>query len=171
MSALQVLVFATISASVVCWAAGEVLRSRAWWTAGAILAGIHSLAAFGMLLGWSHERARVSTAEQTAAVTGIDFSGGIYVNYLFLAVWLGDAAWWWVSPVSYARRAPVLDLAIRGFIFFIIVNGAVIFADGWARVVGLVATSAVVIAWLVKRWLRQRPYIALPRVPRGGHLL
>jgi hypothetical protein len=150
--ALGSLVFVTISAAVMCWAAGEVLRSRAWWTAGAALALIHSVAAFGAFYQWSHDTARVSTAEQTAAVTGIPFSGGIYVNYAFLAVWLGDAAWWWMSPQGYDRRPPLISFAVRGFIFFIIVNGAVVFADGWARIVGLVSSAAVVITWSAKLW-------------------
>jgi hypothetical protein len=145
-------VFVTISLSVLCWAAGEVLQSRGWWTAGAVLALIHSAAAFGLFYDWNHETARTLTAEQTAALTGIRFSGGIYVNYVFLAVWFADAAWWWMSTRSYHRRAPAISLLVRGFIFFIIVNGAIVFADGWARAVGLVSSSAVVISWLVKRW-------------------
>jgi hypothetical protein len=149
------LVFASISAAVVCWAAGEVRRSRAWWTAGAALAFIHSIAAFGVFFAWSHETARVMTAQQTAALTGINFDGGIYVNYLFLTVWLADAAWWWSSPESYARRGLMVSMLIRGFILFIIVNGAVVFADGWARVVGLVSSVTVGIAWFRTYWLRR----------------
>jgi hypothetical protein len=96
--------------------------------------------------GGSHESARIETTRQTAALTGMAFSGGIYLNYLFLAVWLSDAAWWWIAPVSYHSRPRALGLAIRGFIFFIIVNGALVFADGWARVVGALAVSAVAAA-------------------------
>ena len=149
------LVFLTISAAVLCWAAGETLRARVWWTTGAVLALIHSAAAFGVYYHWSHETARLATTEQTAALTGIRFSGGIYVNYAFLAVWLADAAWWWMSPRGYERRAPIVSMLVRGFIFFIIVNGAVVFADGWARVVGIVAASAVVLSWLQKPWWRR----------------
>jgi hypothetical protein len=152
MDALHNLVFVTIAVSVLCWAAGEVLQSRAWWTAGAALALLHSAAAFGVFYNWNHDTARLLTAEQTAAVTGIRFSGGIYVNYLFLAVWAADSAWWWLSPRGYDRRAPATSVLVRGFIFFIIVNGAVVFADGWARIVGLVCSSAVVVSWLLKRW-------------------
>ena len=41
-----------------------------------------------------------------------------------------------------------VTVAVHGFIFFIMVNGAVVFADGLARVAGVAAVSAVVVAWL-----------------------
>ena len=148
-------VFASVAAAVVCWAAGETRQSRAWWTAGAVLALLHAVAAFAVFYGWSHDAARRLTARQAAALTGVEFDGAIYVNYLFLLVWLADAAWWWASPRSYARRAPLLSSFIRGFIFFIIVNGAVIFADGLARLVGSASVAAVLLAWTL-RYLRSR---------------
>jgi hypothetical protein len=144
------LVFATISAAVVAWALAEVLRSRVLWAAGAALAAIHSAAAFGVFYNWSHDTARELTMRQTAALTGVNFSGGIYVNYAFLVVWIADAVWRLAAPTSYQRRPRALTLAVHGFIFFIIINGAVVFADGWARTVGAVAVSAVALAWLVR---------------------
>lgn len=151
MAGREVAVFWTIAAAVVCWALGEALRSRAWWTAGALLACIHSLAAFGVFYGWSHETARVMTTRQTAALTGVQFDGGIFVNYLFLAVWAADACWSWMRASSYERRPAVVSMAIRGFLFFIIVNGAIVFADGWARVVGMASVSVVLVTWLRTR--------------------
>ena len=146
---VEIAVFYTVAAAVLCWSAGEACRSRVLWSVGALLALFHSVAAFVVVYGGSHDTARFETTRQTAALTGVEFSGGIYVNYLFLIVWLGDAAWWWLAPRSYRGRPRVLELAIRGFIFFIIVNGAVIFADGWARIVGLVALAvATVGTWL-----------------------
>ena len=139
MLAVEIAVFYTIAAAVLCWAVAEALESRAFWTGGALLTLVHSVTAFVWFYGGSHDTARIETTRQTAALTGIAFSGGIYLNYLFVLVWLGDAAWWWVAPASYRARPHALALTIRGFIFFIILNGTVIFADGWARVVGLVA--------------------------------
>jgi MFS family permease len=146
MPAVELLVFGTIAAGVLSWAAGEVLASRAWWTAGALLTLLHSVVAFFVFYEGSHQIAQAETMKQTAALTGVVFPGGIYVNYTFLLVWLGDAAWWWLSPHSRAARPRGLTWVVRGFIFFIIVNGAVVFADGWARVVGLIAVAAVTIA-------------------------
>jgi hypothetical protein len=148
-------VFASIAIGVVCWALGEARQSRGWWTAGAVLTLIHSIAAFGWFYGWSHDTAQQLTARQTAALTGVTFAGGIYINYLFLLVWLADAGWWWASPRSYVRRPRLLSASIRGFIFFIIINGAVVFADGGARVVGIASTSLVLVAWLLKRSSRR----------------
>jgi hypothetical protein len=148
MSLPEAAVFVTIAAAVVSWAAAECLRSRAAWTLGALLALVHAILAFGVFYGWSHEAARVSTIRQTEALTGVAFPGGIYVNYAFLLVWLGDAIWWWRSPRSRTARPRWLAVAVHGFVFFIMVNGAVVFADGLARGVGLAAVSSVVVAWL-----------------------
>jgi hypothetical protein len=141
-------VFASIAVAVLCWAAAEALGSRPAWTLGALFALVHALLAFAVFYNWSHEQARVSTMRQTEALTGIAFAGGIYVNYVFLLVWLGDAAWWWVSPRSRADRPRVMAIAVHGFIFFIMVNGAVVFADGLARILGIAAVSIVAVAWL-----------------------
>jgi hypothetical protein len=155
MSAVELGVFGTISAAVICWAAAEALANRTLWSAAALLALINSAAAFMTFYDGQHDVARVETARQTAALTGIAFTGGIYVNYLFLFVWTVDAAWWHVGPASYARRSRALSLAIRGFIFFIILNGAVIFADGWARVVGVASVMLVVASWFLRRSSRR----------------
>jgi hypothetical protein len=148
MGPAETAVFVTVAGSVLAWAAGEGLPSRVAWTVGALLAAAHALLAFAVFYGWSHAVAREATARETAALTGLDFAGGIYVNYLFLLVWLGDAAWWWVAARSYAARPRWVGVTIRGFIFFIIVNGAVVFADGLARLLGIAAVSAVTATWL-----------------------
>jgi hypothetical protein len=148
MSVPEAAVFVTIAAAVVSWSAAECLQSRLAWTVGALLALVHAIIAFGVFYGWSHDVARDSTLRQTEALTGIAFPGGIYVNYVFLLVWLGDAIWWWCSPQSRAARPRTLTVAVRGFIFFIMVNGAVVFADGLARGVGIAAVASVAVAWL-----------------------
>jgi hypothetical protein len=152
MPAAELVVFSTIALAVVAWAGAELLASRMLWMAGALLALVHAGVAFAVFYEGSHAVAREQTSRQTEALTGFAFSGGIYINYLFLAVWLGDAAWWGVASKSYAERPGWVSSAIRGFIFFIILNGAVIFADGWARAVGVVAVTAVVLS----TWRRRR---------------
>jgi len=146
MSAAEFLVFASISCSVACWAIGDAMRWRAAWMAGALLALTHSVAAFGFFYQWSHATAERLTTAQSAALTGVSFSGGIYVNYLFLAVWLADAFWWWLRPDTYDARPRAVSIAVRTFIFVIIVNGAIVFADGAARAVGIASTAVVVLA-------------------------
>jgi hypothetical protein len=147
----ELLVFGTIALSVVCWAGAETLRHRVLWALGALLAIAHSASAFFIFYGGDHDTARVETMRQTATLTGVEFAGGIFVNYAFLLVWLGDASWWMASPRSYLARPLPVSIAVRGFIFFIIVNGAVIFADGWARVLGAASVMLVVASWFLKR--------------------
>ena len=145
---MEVVVFVSVAAAVILWALAEVFVSRALWTAALLLMMVHAVAAFVEFYAGSHAVAQTATMRQTAALTGIEFAGGIYINYLFLAVWSGDVAWWWLAPRSYAVRPRWVSWTIRGFIVFIIVNGAVVFADGGARVIGVAAVASVVLgAW------------------------
>lgn len=146
----ELAVFGTIAGSLIAWAMSEWLHSRVLWTLGAALAAAHSAAAFGVFHQWSHARAVESTAQLTAAVTGLAWGGGIFFNYAFLAIWLTDVMWWWTSPRSYDERPRWIDLLVRGFLFFMFVNGAIVFADGGMRVLGVLAVAAVSISWLIK---------------------
>lgn len=153
------LVFATIAAATLAWAYGEVARSRWAWAAGAALATVHSLAAFAVFHRWSHGDALAATARQTAAVVGWAWGGGLYFNYAFLLVWLADAAWWIASPRSHAQRPRAVDGFVRGFLFFMFVNGAVVFADGGMRVLGILAVGTVSTAWLIRSFRQTAPAV------------
>jgi hypothetical protein len=152
-------VFVTIAVALVCWAAAEWCRAagladqaRFAWTAGALAMIVHSAAAFALFYGWNQAAALAATAAQTAALTGLDWSGGLYVNYAFVALWTADSMWWWLSPAGYLRRPATLDWSIRFFFYFMMLNGAVVFADVWMRVLGMLAIGVVTIAWLMKRY-------------------
>lgn len=147
-------VFSTIAGATLAWAAAVCLRSRALWTVGALLAVTHSVAAFAVFHGWRHQAAVAATARQTAALTGVAWGGGIFFNYAFLAIWLSDAIWWWASPRTYHARSRAVTATIHGFLFFMFVNGAIIFADGWMRLLGIVAVGVVGTTWLT-RFFRQ----------------
>ena len=147
---------ATMLMATVVWAWAEVLRIRRprqvdparWlWTAGVALALVHAVVAFEVAYRWSHEAASMDTARRTAAVTGIEWEGGIYVNYLFLALWLADALWWWVAPVAYHRRPVRLERARLALFLFMFVNGTIVFAGNAARAVGVPAVAAVCLTW------------------------
>ena len=144
---IELAVFGTIAGATLAWAAGESLRSRLLWTAGALLALMHSAAAFAVFHGWSHRAAAAATARQTAAVTGLSWGGGVFFNYAFLVIWVADAIWWWVSPRGYERRPRAIDRFVRGFLFFMFVNGAIVFADGGMRLLGVAAVGLVSITW------------------------
>ncbi|MCA1560627.1 MAG: hypothetical protein LC804_10315, partial [Acidobacteria bacterium] len=86
--------------------------------------------------------------------TGLEWGGGLWVNYVFLAVWVGDVAWWWISPESRASRPAWLDAGIGFFFIFMFINGAVIFAGGPARLIGIAAVTVAATA-LWKRFDRR----------------
>ena len=164
MSIGDVLVRVTIWLSLLAWVAAEWRRGagpamkvagRRAWTVGAVAAVAHTAAAFHFRHRWSHEDALAETARQTLEVTGMDWGGGLFVNYLFVAVWTADAAWWWLHPEAFARRPRSLDEAVRGFLLFMFVNGAVVFAKGPARAAGAAATLAVLVA-RYRGWKRLR---------------
>src|SRR5437773_6463974 len=146
----------TIWLSLLTWMAGEWQRSlprdpaargRWAWTLGALAAAIHSALAFHLRHGWSHVAASAETERQTAEATGLAWGGGILFNYAFLAVWTADTVWWWLAPDSYHRRPRPLDRVVRGFLWFMFLNGAVIFAHGWSRWLGAAGALAVAAAW------------------------
>ena len=149
---------ATMLLATVLWAWTEVLKirrpsaiepARALWTAGAALAVVHALLAFEVTYAWSHDAAFIDTARRTAAVTGIAWGGGIFVNYLFTAVWIADAVWWWVTPASYLSRPAGLERARAIFFLFMFFNGAIVFGSNTARGVGIPAVGAVCLAWVL----------------------
>jgi hypothetical protein len=153
----ELLMRATISAGVAAYAAAEYLwycrrhdafpQRAVLWTAGAALCMLHAALAFHVRHDWSHDAAARQTALETAAVTGLSWGGGVFVNYAFLGLWAADVAWMWVAPASYLRRRSVVNGAVSAFFLFIIFNGAVVFAAGPARIVGMAATLTVLWAW------------------------
>ena len=76
----------------------------------------------------------------------MEVGSGVYVNYVFFAVWLADALWWKAAPAGYARPQSVTWL-LRAFYMIIIVNGAVVFVEGVRRIFGL-----VIVSWLARLW-------------------
>ena len=166
------LIFGSVAGAVVAWAAAEWWRAspphatqaRAAWTLAAALMTLHSAAAFAILYGASHGTAVAATAKQTEALTGVASGAGIYVNYVFLTIWLADVIWWWARPVSYAARRPVVSALMRAFFLFMFVNGAVIFADGLMRVLGAVGVVTAGAGWLRSELRRDaRPASAIVR--------
>jgi hypothetical protein len=147
----------TMLMATILWACAEVLKvrrplqsepARSLWTAGLALAMGHAILAFAVAYGWSHQAAVRDTARQTAAVTGLAWGGGLFVNYVFLALWSGDAAWWWMAPAAYLRRRVRLEQGRVLIFLFMFVNGAIVFAGSTARIVGVAAVAAVCLAWL-----------------------
>ena len=144
----------------VAWAIGEALMrrsasadrmARAMWTIGIALALVHVALAFHFVYAWDHEAAVIATAEQAANRFGWGWRGSIYFNYVFLTLWLADVCWWWRAPASRASRPARLEAARVATFGFMFLNGAVIFASGVGRLVGIVSLSVVLLASLTRR--------------------
>jgi hypothetical protein len=154
---VELAVFATIAGAVASWAASEcwTLRRRVGsdsgprilWMIGALLMLAHSIAAFGVFYNWSHEAGVAATARQTHAMTGVASGAGIFVNYAFVGIWLADAAWRWFNPASYRTRPRTVSHGLRAWFVFMFLNGAIVFADGLMRILGIACVTAVAAAW------------------------
>jgi hypothetical protein len=157
---LSLVVRGTMWVATVAWAAGEISMrrgrraesaARLVWTTGALIAIAHAGFAFHFVHGWSHSAAALETVRQAEERIGVGWSGGIYVNYVFLVTWLADVVWWWVAPESRAARSRKLEVARSVFFVFMFANGAVIFATGVGRVIGTACVAAVAVGALLRR--------------------
>lgn len=117
----------------------------------------HVACAFSFFHGWSHAAAYADTAQQTAAQFGWNSGGGLYVNYAFALVWFGELAWATAAAPSFAVRPRWITTGVRAFLYFMIFNGAVVFAHGAMRWFGLLLCAGLAWCW----WPRG------PRHPRG----
>ena len=129
-----------------------LMGARWAWTVGCGLFLVHVFCAFTYFHHWSHTAAYQETARQTAEFAGWQWGGGLYFNYVFAGAWLADVLWWWLAPDSFDRRSPWLTGLWLGFIFFMVMNGAVVFVHGPMRWVGLLLCAPVASLW-VKRWV------------------
>ena len=150
----------TMILATLAWSAGEVLMrrspradriARAAWTLGVTLSLLHVAAAFELVYAWDHEAAARATLRQVEARFGLGWAGAIYVNYVFLAVWAADVAWWWIAPQSHSARSRRLESIRWVFFTVMFLNGAVVFATFPGRVLGAVAVAAAILASPVTR--------------------
>lgn len=143
-------------AALVAWPAAAERRvwSRPVWVLGAVLMAIHLAAAFAGVHHWSHESAYDATAQQTGDTFGWYWGGGIYLNYLLILLWLGDAAWWTAAAESYEARPGWIDVMCQAFFAMMVVNGALVFATWTGRAIFLGGGLVLLIAALV---VRSRP--------------
>jgi len=165
MTAADVLVRGTIWLSMAAWAMAEWWRlggsasneaaARRTWAMGAMLALLHAATAFHFRHAWSQGAAIAETARQTRVLFGVDSGAGLYVNYLFLAVWMADVAWWWAAPAAFRSRPAAFDRSVRLFLAFMFLNGAVVFTHGFARALGALILLAVGVAWYRGRGRRR----------------
>jgi hypothetical protein len=137
-----------IAASFSWLASGPGRTTRLLWTFGLLFYLAHVASAFHWIHGFSHERAALETTRQTEELIGIRSSFGLWLNYFFTAVWSADASWWWWNEGSYLGRARGITRLVHAFLAFMFFNGAVVFAEGFSRWVGVAATPPLLFLWL-----------------------
>ena len=155
MSPTTPIVAVTIWTALALYVAGEYGRTRRppapWarpvWLLGALTYLAHVAAAFGIHHDWSHAAAYAHTAARTEELFGLDWGGGLWVNYAFTAIWIGEGLWWQLRPAHSQRRSRLRRLAVRAFFLFMIANGAVIFVEGPRRLLGVGVLAALVWIW------------------------
>lgn len=150
----------TVRLALVCYvwrlwegARWEGVLSRVVWLSGSLLLLAHALLALGAVHGWSHAHAYRHTAEQTRALTGVDWGGGVYLNEVTIALWLADALWLVFVPLSHSRRPAWIGIALHAWLLFMAINGAIVFANGPTRWI----SAAVLIVLCVTAVARYRP--------------
>ena len=157
----------TIWISIVAYTVGCVVfaiaRGRAefdrWtriaWTIGCASLLAHFICAFHFFHAWSQTSAYNDTARQTAEVFGINWGGGLYINYAVAILWIADLVWWWFAGLtSYRRRPWLLTMIWHGFLVFIVFNATVVFTHGLTRVIGIIVSFCLCLCWVVSN--RQR---------------
>ncbi len=151
------LLFGSIYAALTLAALTVVLRvsrdgrpNRVWlvrglWTAAWLLYLVHVAWALGVVHR-GHTAAYEHTARRTAELFGIATGVGLYVNYVFTVWWTLDVYRAWREPpeVTPSRK----QIAFEAALWFMTVNGAVVFAQGWTRLLGTVLCAAIIAAWV-----------------------
>jgi hypothetical protein len=134
---------------------GEFGRARqpiaAWarpvWLLGCTCYVIHVVSAFGLHHNWSHTEALAYTASRTKSMFAVETGAGLWVNYMFSAVWIMEAAWsrrWnLTSTINQSRWT----LIVRMFFLFMIINGAIVFVDGPRRWLGIAGVTTLILIW------------------------
>jgi len=107
------------------------------WCLGALFALAHSVGAMLTFHHGSQEAALESTARQTELLLGMRIGTGLYVNYLFVIVWLADAALRLLVQNRYSKFPISYRYWVLGFLIFIAINGAIVFQSGSTRYVGI----------------------------------
>lgn len=139
------------------YAAAQVDRRRLgttgrWlFSVGCVLYLAHVVLAFHVHYEWSHAIAYSDTAVQTEAFTGLRWGWGIWVSYLFSALWVSETTWWWLAPDRYVTRARWMGRSMRALFLFMILNGAVAFVDGPLRWLGVAIVGVLLLAWRPRR--------------------
>jgi hypothetical protein len=159
---VETALFWTVWAAVVLFVAAEAGKSGtpasgSRWPllasfAGAALLAVHMAIAMDVRHAWEHSSVVRTISEQSRAVYGVGWNGGVWMNYLFLGLWTGETSWWAAAPRSYADRPRWFIVLTRAFYALMLVNAAVVFAAPSRRPAG--AALMAVLFWHWRHTLR-----------------
>lgn len=121
--------------------------ARWGWTVGGLALLLHVVCAYHFYHGWSQASAYQETARQTAEVFNLNWGGGVYVNYVFVALWVLDVLWWWRGFDAYNQRPRAWIWGWQGFFLFIVFNATAVFKDGALRWIGVAMCVTMAVAW------------------------
>jgi len=114
------------------------LHAARWlWSGGCAMNLVHLVCALGCVHGWSQAAAYRHIAAQTLATTGLDWGGGLHVNYAFSLVWLGDTIAWWLKGPAWPYRSRGYFWLLHAVFAFMIFNATVVFGPPFWRWVAL----------------------------------
>lgn len=144
----------TARLAVVCYLAAVLIQSangkpnlaRALWTAGFVIFAIHLIAAFQFIHHWSHADAWNHTAEQTEKLTGWNWGGGIWFNYLFAVLWGYDVLQSYRSNPRNRKGARLIHF----YLGFIVFNATVVFGIWWWKLVAVLSLPILIVLWRSK---------------------
>lgn len=102
------------------------IQVRWLWLASWASCVIHVLFAFHFEHHWSHAAALKHTADMTGRVVGWYWGGGLYVNYVFLALWGGHACRWLRNEGGISMHRSFQAVAA-----FMMINATAVFGPSW----------------------------------------
>jgi hypothetical protein len=118
------------------------------WLIGALFAAAHSLGSLATFHHFSQAEAFESTAQQTQDLLGFRFGAGLYVNYVFVVVWLFDALFRMFQRDRYQQLPTWYHYSVEGFLAFIAINGTIVFKSGWLRWTAIACIAVLIgLAW------------------------
>lgn len=128
------------------------MPARVFYIAGCVLLLFHIPLALHYAYHWQHKTMIDQTARQTLQITGVNFRGGPYINYVFAGLWLVDAIYWQVAgDYRYFSRSRFISISLHVFLMFVAFNATVIFAGGPTRVFAMITIFVVFTAYIASR--------------------
>lgn len=124
--------------------------ARLFWTLGCGLLLAHLAAAFGFRHHWSHAAAYAHTAARTAAVTGLNWGGGIWFNYAFALFWTADVVRCWRKPAD-SPEPGTRFYTVHAVFALMMLNATAVFGPWWWKWAAAIAMIVLGALWSLRR--------------------